>query len=282
MNTDETAALPSRTELDALAGQLKASARAVAGLARAVQRADPQAITKALKRLDQVGLGAQVGSVEQAPVVERVRRWLVEEEAQRGPRLTAALRALCSERGLGLTVVTRQPLELRIPPLSVAVDIEHDQVEVGFGREVVERSGARADDVMKAWDRARRTLEGKDWKPRDFHERLYRAWRRTTADGWVELHDVLPEVALLVQPKRFRRDPSARNFQPYPRAQFAYDLWRLRRDRCLAHNGWRLVLGSATGGSTRDKKRVFWLEDADGNGQYYLTLRFVQEGGGGG
>ncbi|MCK6504647.1 hypothetical protein L6R53_14785 [Myxococcota bacterium] len=88
---------------------------------------------------------------------------------------------------------------------------------------------------------------------------------------------MLPQLALELQDDRFRREPSAAHFRPYSRARLCWDLWRLRRDRCLAVDGWRLSLGPATGSSTRDKKRVFWLEDDQGRGQYYLTLRFVRE-----
>ena len=110
------------------------------------------------------------------------------------------------------------------------------------------------------------------------HGALLQAWQLLSGTDWVELSDLLPHLALGLQDERFRRDPVARNFRPYPRARLAWDLWRLRRERALSVDGWRLSLGPATGGSTRDKRRVYWLEDDQGRGQYYLTLRFTRDG----
>jgi len=62
----------------------------------------------------------------------------------------------------------------------------------------------------------------------------------------------------------------------YPRAQLAWDLARLRRERRLVSAGrLRIDLGVATGFATARKRSVLWVEDESGAGQYYQTFRMI-------
>ena len=263
-------ALPGPAELRDAAHRLQAQARALEQLAKAGD--DPAALRKGRAALDKAGLDG----LQDLPA--RVDAWLRDEEAGRRPRLARGLRDACAAAGLELVVLTREPLELRLPPLGVSVDVEADRATITFGQQVLQTCGARADDILAARQRALQAIESGPWDPAAFLTALRTAWQRLGPDDWRELVDVLPQLALELQDERFRRDPVAANFRPYGRARLAWDLWRLRRDRTLAQDGWRLSLGPATGSSTRDKRRVMWLEDDQGRGQYYLTLRFVREG----
>lgn len=259
---------PSAADLGAAVQALKARARALATLAEA--GTDVAALRRARSSLD------RTPAVDDGPLVARLDAWLAHEAAHRRPTLARQLRQAADAGGPELVVLTRDPLELRLPPLGVLVDVDADRADLTFGRELLARTGARADEILAARDAALAALHEHPWDAADFHRALRTAWQRRGAD-WVELVDLLPDLVLALQSDRWRRDPSARLFRPYSRAQLCYDLWRLRRDRALTVDGWRLSLGSATGDSTRDKKRVFWLEDDRGRGQYFLTLRFVAD-----
>jgi len=260
----------SRVALDALRERQRALKGALDALDKALVSGKPAAIAKAAGRLGEAD-PPELGELRDALDSD-----LRAERAARGPTLAAALKRACESEGIGLAVLTRSPLELRLPPLGVQVDLEADRADLVFGRQRLARVGARADEILDARRAALAELEGKDWDPVAFLGRVFEAWRALSPRGdWVELSEVFPRLAWLRQGSAFHKEPSARNFVPWSRAGFCYDLHRLRRDRCLNHDGWRLSLGPATGGSTRDKKRVFWLEDADGRGQYHLTLRFV-------
>ena len=261
--------LPEASILRDAAAAAKARARALDQLAAAGD--DPAALRRARAALEKAPWQ------DCADLVGRVDDWLTHEQATRRSRLARALRDLCRDAGLELVVITRDPLELRIAPVGLRVDVDRDRVDVVFGQQVLQTCAAQADAVMHARQQVLDDLDGGPWDPAAFHAALRAAWQQLSGETWVELADLLPQLALALQDDRFRRDPCARNFRPYPRARLAWDLWRLRRDRVLSVDGWRLTLGPATGGSTRDKKRVFWLEDDQGRGQYYLTLRFQRD-----
>lgn len=250
---------------------LKRQAAALAKLAKAVSPPDPGRLDKALAALERAGT-ADVGAIGAS-----ARAWLAHEKDGRGRRLRAELGAACAARGVELVVLTREPLEVRLPPVSVRIDVDADKAEIAFGQQGVERCGAQAGPILAARDKALAALEGKGWDPTAFHQQLRQAWERAGGEGWVEMTDVLSELVWARQSAKFRLDPRARNFEDYPRARFLYDLWRLRRDRALSSGGWRLSLGPATGGSVRDKRRVMWVEDDRGQGQWHLTLRFVKD-----
>ena len=264
--------LPSSAEVSACIDTLERTSRA---LKRVLKMLDDPAPARVRKATDDLA-SQDLGQVVELPRL--ITTWLEHERATRGTRLRAGLREVCVGRSIPVKVLTREPLELYLAPLSVRVDVEADRADLSFGRIRLARCRADATEIVSTRDDALQELEGDGWEPEAFLARLRQAWSRASGGRWAELIDVLPEVALLCQSAAFRKNPTEKAFRPYPRVQLAYDLWRLRRDRCLSAGGWRLTLGTATGGSTRDKSRVWWLEDGRGGGQYHLTLRFVKEG----
>ena len=63
----------------------------------------------------------------------------------------------------------------------------------------------------------------------------------------------------------------------FPRYLLAYQIQKLRQDGLIAHNGYRLDLGTATGGSTKNKANVLFIPMGPTEGQYYLTMCFRRE-----
>lgn len=268
---DGVMSLPASSEVSA---GLDALARATRILKKAGKQLDEPVPAKIGKTAAELA-ACDVGRI--AALAKALESWVEHERATRGARLRSELRQACEVADVPLAVLSRDPLELYLAPLTVRIDVEADRADLSFARVRLARCRADGAAVVAAREEQVAQLEGGAWEPETYLTQLRRAWSRTGQGTWVELVDVLPELALLRQSAAFRKDPTARRFEPYPRVQFAYDLWRLRRDRCLAAGGWRLTLGTATGGSTRDKSRVLWLEDGRGGGQFHLTLRFVKE-----
>jgi hypothetical protein len=264
---------PDVAALQNAAKKAREHGKALDALARGVRDGSRTRMDKALSAIDRTDLAPG------AALVAELRAWLAEETVARRQKLSSELRAACVAENVEILVLGRDPLLLRLPPVSVAVDFDRDRSEVLFAQEILGRGEAEARSILEARRKVVAALETQGWDAATYLRLLLEAWRRAGRGSgeWVELVDVLPEIALLQQPKKFRRDPTSRNFLSYGRARFAFDLWRLRRDRTLSTGDWRLTLGPATGGSTRDKSRVLLLEDARGQGQYHLTLRFVRE-----
>lgn len=62
----------------------------------------------------------------------------------------------------------------------------------------------------------------------------------------------------------------------FPRYLLAYQLQKLRSDGLLQNRGFRLDMGTATGGSTRNKANVLFVPMGISEGQYYLSICFRQ------
>lgn len=163
--------------------------------------------------------------------------------------------------------------------ISVAFDFQQQQTELLFGREPIQRLGLDVEAVLQARDdQARALREGPD-APTVF-ARLLRAWRiAVTWQGLpegerVDLVDLLPALALVSQTPEALRGRQAGTLE-YPRHRLAHHIWLLRHAQLLEHQGMRLDLGAATGGSTRNKRNVLYVPTTPVDGQYYLSLRFV-------
>jgi hypothetical protein len=263
--------LPSPSELRDWAESLKKQVDGLRKLADGVDTPQAKRLGPIIKRL------SELPNVVPGEVLTQFKGWLDTERATRGVRLRCELEAACQARGVPMTVLGRDPLEIGIAPFVLQIDVEADSVTLQYARETLCRVPANATAIFEAYDQQITQLEGEAWDPNLFVTAAHQAWLRAGGSGWLEITDVLPELAVLRQSSTFRRNPIQRHFVSYGRIQFAYDLWRLRRDRVLSTGKVRLNLGAATGGSTRDKRRVMWVEDGRGRGQFYLTIRFTEE-----
>ena len=59
------------------------------------------------------------------------------------------------------------------------------------------------------------------------------------------------------------------------RAQFAWDIARLRRERRLVVDGRRIDLGVATGHTAARRSQVVWIENDGGDGSFFQSFRLI-------
>ncbi len=224
----------------------------------------------------QVDLPAEVGEL-----LACLDGWIREQERSRPLHFGRSLRDAAEAAGVGFAVLTTEPPEYRLEPFTLGVDFRKGVAELRYARLPLAETELDPPAILKTRQKMLQALETEDFEPEAFFGRLLGAYRRMLAGRpsgeRVNLVDVLPEVAFLVQSQRFRRDPSRDHFQPYGRVRLAWDLARLRRSGGLHRNGMRLGLGTATMNTTRNKQDVLYLEDEGGRGQYYLTLWFAPE-----
>jgi len=160
-------------------------------------------------------------------------------------------------------VAERPQPEWRLGPLTVVVGKQ--QARLRYAREPVGTTRATATDIATAWRKALARLSSRSLSPDELLPKLTIAYAKVLArrggrpDDRTPLVDVRAELA------------------GYTRAQFAWDLARLRRERRLVVDGRRVEIGVATGHATARRSRVVWIEDDAGGGAYYESFRLIMQ-----
>jgi hypothetical protein len=170
-----------------------------------------------------------------------------------GRELTRSL----AERNVVPRLVADRPQEWRLGRLTVVV--AGQRARLRYARQPVGATGARASEIAAAWQRALARLEARSLPPDALLPKLAAAYR-ALATGSGE------RVSLV----------AVRDELGYGRAQFAWDVARLRYERRLIVDGNRVDLGIATGTATSRRSRVVWIEDDGGSGAFYETLRLME------
>ncbi|HED64285.1 MAG TPA: hypothetical protein ENJ09_01900 [Planctomycetes bacterium] len=286
---------PIEERLASLQAEWKREAKALGKLASAVGPLTRAGLFPQLKKVR--GTLAKVrkkvegieGVEEKARVfLEEAERELERRREALEKRFAPELRAACEAARLELHVVRREgPLELRIPPFAVVIDRAKGSAEIHFARLAILKTAADPESILEAHRKALGLMR-KGFEPAAFFDACFSAWNCARADGpagssrasggaeRVEIQSFLPHLALQLQPRSFRIEPSAKNFRPYSRSRFAFDLMQLRGAGMLTRNGARLNLGVASGTSASKKNRALFVEDEMGRGEYKLTVYFTR------
>lgn len=267
-------------------------ATAVAPLARAeffvqLEKAE-LTLAKVRKKVDAIeGIGHRAQAL-----LTRVERELIRRREELRQRFAQDLRSGCQAAGLELHVIRREePLELRIPPFAVVIDRGKGSAEIRFARLAIAKTAAEPQSILAAHNKALGEM-GRGFRAEAFFDACLAAWKCARADlgsgplqsragapaggDRIEIRAFLPQLALHLQPRAFGIEPNAKNFRPYSRARFAYDLMQLRRAGMLVRHGWRLNLGVASGATASNMNRVLFVEDERGNGEFKLTVYFTR------
>jgi hypothetical protein len=164
-------------------------------------------------------------------------------------------------------VAERPHPEWRLGPLTVVVGTA--EARLRYAREPVGTARATAVDIAAAWRKALDKLRSKSLPPDELLPRLKRAYERVLAQRKREGANVpgAGDRAPLVDVRAELRG--------YTRAQFAWDVARLRRERRLTIAGCRVEIGVATGHATARRSRVVWIEDDAGSGAFYESFRLI-------
>jgi hypothetical protein len=154
------------------------------------------------------------------------------------------------------------PAEWRFAELTVVIGAT--RAELRYARESVGSARARPEEVVAAVARARERLMARSRTPDELWPELAAAYRAALA-----AHDLAPggRVPLV----------ELRDALGGTRAQFAWDVARLVRERRLAFRGRRLDLGVATGHGAAHRSRVVWLEGDGGRGSYFQSFRLIAQ-----
>ena len=152
--------------------------------------------------------------------------------------------------------------EWRLGELTIVV--APARAELRYAREPVGSSRPTPDAIRQAIARARDRLAARSRPPDAFLPALAAAYAAVRSARGAPPHARVPLVEL-------------RDQLPGTRAQFAWDLARLRRERRLAIGGLRLDLGVATGHAAAHRARAVWIEADGGGGSYFATFRMIPQ-----
>lgn len=287
--SEQAAALAARVKMardsaERTARALKPLEKALRELSRKETLEDAGAVSKIAQTLRKSPLPEGELKREVDAMLTAVDAHLAEEERKLKFYFGRDLRDAAARASLAFAPLTSDPPEFRIGLCTVAVDMPRRSGTLRYARVDLAKVPLNVDAIVTAAAQQAARLEGRGFNAEQFFDQLLQAYqirllRRNEAFGTrIDIVDIIAEVAFARQGRPFHEDPRSENFLAYSRVQLAYDLARLRRAGKLSHRGFRLGLGAATGGSTRQKADVLWLEDERGSGQWYLSLKFSREG----
>jgi len=207
-------------------------------------------------------------------------------ERRRNERRMSFMRRLhvgADAQDLAVEKLSESPPAIYVEPFAVQPDFDTGRVELSYGRESVAETDLEPDAVLECRDRLSERLAEKTPAVEEFFDRLelaYELARTSRGRGLgerVELVDLLAPLALLRSDPDGWGERALEEVASYPKYLLAYQLQRLRLEGLLEREGTRVDLGTATGGSTRDKGDVVFIPSGPGDGQYYLSIRLVDE-----
>jgi hypothetical protein len=176
--------------------------------------------------------------------------------------------------GSGLRVSGQYP-DLHVGIFTIEVRVPQGEAVYWYGPKVERLSAG----PLVAADAARRLREfrdslGSSLTAPEYVKLLRLAYDRvrgSSREAAVSLKSLHPEVAFSVQDPRFRSNPRRETFSNYTRADFSYDLSRIRGEPHAP----RLIV--ATRANTRHAADSLWVPEADRAGTHYSHLQFSEE-----
>ena len=172
--------------------------------------------------------------------------------------------------------------ELRTGLFTVELDFDKGHAILWYGpkQEPLGRYRLSPREVAGRVQKSERDL-GSGLPLDEFLARLEEAWL-SCIDGKrsrkAPIIQVLCQLSFLLQTPHFRSDPKKANYKGYGRADFSFDLFRVRREADRTRQSNRLHLAIATRSQTEQRGRHLWIpEGADGRGSAYSHITFSEE-----
>jgi hypothetical protein len=214
--------------------------------------------------------------------VQRLDTYVDKTRRRRRQTFMKTLHREAKRREIEFEKISEGPLTLHIAPFDLEADFETSTGRLSYARTDVATVDLDVDAILEAHQREMTAMKQRSRPSPRFFERLLSAYQLAVqAQGEsigsrVDLVDLLAPLALLdSDPTGWRNEALEAIEGHYPRHLLSYQLGRLRRDGMLEHAGHRIDLGTATGGSTEDKRDVLFLPTGPDAGQYYLSIRFT-------
>lgn len=256
-------------------------AKALDALTDPAARTQLDVLGKHVEALRDADLGSVGLSESQHAVASEIE--LLHERLKARARAEVFSELVRLGEGLEIVQLAENPLTVLIAPLVAELDISAGSARIVYARETLDETKLDARLILDARQKAMDEIRACAVESPVFFDLALRAYRTVLAvrslgpEERVDLVDLLAPLSLFQTELRRWRDIDRGTLTPYPRHLLAYQLQRLQRDGLLVKDGLRVDLGTATGGSTRNKRDVLFVPSSATEGQYYLTIRFVPQ-----
>ncbi len=182
-----------------------------------------------------------------------------------------------NEKNNSLRIISDNPLVIFINPLTLEVQFEQMKAVWTYAHELLQTTSLDPEEILEAHKslvdvfRATRIDSQQFWNILKLAYDMVLLKKKEPAGASVDIVELLPPLAWL-----WPNLAAMKKTAVFPRYLLAYQLQKLRADKLLQNHGLRLELGTATGGSTRNKNNVLFIPMGVSEGQYYLSICFRQ------
>lgn len=174
-----------------------------------------------------------------------------------------------------LRVLSDNPLVIYVHPLTVEIHFDKLNATWTYAHEVLQTVSLVPSEILSAHRelvdvfRASRIDSSLFWTLLKHAYEMVLIKNELPSGSRIDIVEMLPAMAWL-----WPNPAVMKKTGTFPRYLLAYQIQKLRADGMLQNKGQRLELGTATGGSTRNKQNVLFIPQGASEGQYYLSLCF--------
>lgn len=184
----------------------------------------------------------------------------------------------CVAKPEQMRMVSDNPLVVYVHPLTLEVQFEQCKATWAYAREPMAQTSLDPQEIWKMHESLVDQFRAQRIDSRSFWKVLKMAYDMVVIKNGLSVGDRIDIVELLTPMAWIWPNASALKKQvQLPRYLLAYQIQKLRQEGLISHQGYRLDLGTATGGSTRNKANVLFIPMGPTEGQYYLSLCFRRE-----
>jgi hypothetical protein len=214
-------------------------------------------------------------------LLPQIEAELEREQQALGERFGEELRAVLAERNIS---IGGRGQAFEIGRFELKVNFLRRKASLAYGKlPVIRTVPLGVDSVIKAYDRASKTIMGRDEKGETWIRQFHEAWenarrRRNIQDVRANIVDCYFELFLLRQKRGFLSAPEKKAVVDYSRAQFVYDLYEFASRQRLEYEGLRVF---AHGGnrSQVDNDKALWVVEGNSpnDGRYIADIVFSKD-----
>ena len=174
-------------------------------------------------------------------------------------------------------ILSDSPLVVYMHPLTLEVHFETGKATLCYAHEVLQTVSCVPEEILSAHQSLVEVFRASRIESQQFWQILKLAYDMVLlkegqpVGARVDIVELLPALAWV-----WPNAAAIKKSGVFPKYLLSYQLQKLRADGLLTNRGWRLDLGTATGGSTRNKANVLFIPMGHTEGQYYLSICFRQ------